>query len=431
MQALGSARAAAACVGACGGAVQRVSAQRAASSALGSINKQVTGAIKLRPAVTRLSEHLGAETRMDRYGVFDHTSWFEAPAGDAMAAARVLDNALKAGTDVQVLRAYGAVRELGASALGKVSHRSFQTLLERVQASVGARTVATEASSLSAHFGGLTGTAVAELAFQVREDYLASEHAPSIEMDVAVLRLLRHVEVEEVSTAVQAIKAMTQDWASVDAAKGTGDGDGSGKGGTRTSSFVTAETCNEIVSVFAASGQVDVCKAVIARMLELGITADVETFCRLVVGQCNAGDVAGAEELAEQIYEHGSKEQVRFVRESLLRAHAQQGNVSQAHKYFDAIGRAAAAAGEASTEAGGQTTGTYNSLLLAFAERGLPGDVTRTYRRMRQAQVEGDAETYVFMIRGYGRAGDATSAARAYRRRTCKGSGRRWTCTRR
>ncbi|KAI8912138.1 hypothetical protein BC831DRAFT_491355 [Entophlyctis helioformis] len=382
--------------------------------------------------------------------MFPQQAWFTAPKADPIVALRAFDNALKAGTNAQLLAAYDFLRSLGASALANVPTSLFVGLLERL------------VDPASSDVAGLTGTRRTDAAARIRSDFLESGHAASREVDLLALRSARFVDNDHLDRAVRLFRDIvgkdsvgtgatsaqaaaeqtvnaaaskadptpSQDTpaAEVDAnAQAAGASNASAAARRRPASAPADRVlCDELVAAFAAHGHVAVCKALIARMLEARIQPEVSTFCHLLDAYCNAGDLTSAETLSAQILSHGTPEQIAWARESLLIGFSRLGNATKAQKYFDALSRfsngavqtarakdikGAAGVGKAQSI---QTTAQFNALIRVSCERGLPGEVMRVYKTMRHEGVEANSETYALMIRAYGRSKNLTAASRLF-----------------
>ncbi|KAH6570628.1 hypothetical protein BASA60_007608 [Batrachochytrium salamandrivorans] len=323
---------------------------------LSSIKSQLGNRIKLRPTHTRLEQDLDPSSRVNRFGQFDQSSWFDAThSTDPNVRVRALENSLKAGTDAQLISAYDAVRQLGADALSKISHRVYLAILERV--------VMTQTSG--AFFGNVPR--------RVIDDYILGKKAES------------PVNLADKTGSASADPSLAETNVPVTA-------------------VLNADICNELVAVFAMAKQPEICKKLIARMLSVGIQPQIATFCQLLIAYCTIGDMDTAESLSDQIFEHGDPIHAKIVREQLLAGFSKAGNITKTQKYFDQISQSIQP----------HTTSTYNSRMRVYCERGLPGDAFRIYREMRRDHIEANSETFTNLINVYGRAKNITAASRLY-----------------
>ncbi|KAH6579271.1 hypothetical protein BASA61_010354 [Batrachochytrium salamandrivorans] len=372
---------------------------------LSSIKSQLGNRIKLRPTHTRLEQDLDPSSRVNRFGQFDQSSWFDAThSTDPNVRVRALENSLKAGTDAQLISAYDAVRQLGADALSKISHRVYLAILERV--------VMTQTSG--AFFGNVPGTLLADIAFRIRQDYLKSGHQSQIEMDLLVLHAARYAAATDLDKSILICRRVIDDYIlgkKAESPANLADKTGSASAdpslvetNVPVTAVLNADICNELVAVFAMAKQPEICKKLIARMLSVGIQPQIATFCQLLIAYCTIGDMDTAESLSDQIFEHGDPIHAKIVREQLLAGFSKAGNITKTQKYFDQISQSIQP----------HTTSTYNSRMRVYCERGLPGDAFRIYREMRRDHIEANSETFTNLINVYGRAKNITAASRLY-----------------
>ncbi|KAJ8328035.1 hypothetical protein QVD99_006238 [Batrachochytrium dendrobatidis] len=359
------------------------------------INSQLVGTIKLRPTTTTINDGVSPSNNFNKLGQLNQLSWFDAGLStDPIVHLRALDNSLKAGTDAQLLAAYDSLRALGKEALSKISHRTYLSLMDRV--------VMTRVNTL--YFGNTTGVVLADIALKIRNDYMQSGHQAQQEMDVFTLRAARYAAKTDLDKAVRICRQVIGEYSDFQTSQRASAGHHESETSTAAATLVDVTICNELIAVFAAANQPEICKSLISRMMEVGLQPQITTFCHLLIAYCNVGDMETAETLSVQIFEHGDAEHALTIRQHLLQGYAQIGNITKTQKYFDQI--------TYSTHK--HTTETYNASMRVYCERGLPGDAIRKYQSMRRAQVEANADTFTNLIRCYGKGKNITAASRLY-----------------
>eukprot|EP00842_Homolaphlyctis_polyrhiza_P006729 jgi/Hompol1/7057/HPOL_005170-RA len=347
-------------------------------------------------------------SHFDQHGTLLQEKWFVAAAGASSAAVeRALSNSIRAGADHHIVAAYKAYKDYKDDsdvAAKPLSLQTYVALLTRI--------AATDVYVGGASFGGIRGSALAQYAASIYADAAAAGHK-SEQLDLLLLRAARFVAVDDAHITVRIFRAIAANKSASALASATASPESATSTSTPKQSSISIAVCNELIAALSMHGNVAACKALISRMLDVGIQAEVPTFCHLLEAYCRAGDLASAEGLYGQIAKHGTADQIHFANERLLRYYSATGNITKSHKYFDLITRSARSS-SAQHSKSHHSTSTYNSMIRAFTERGLPGDAISTYKKMRRDGIEADTDTYALLIRVFGRSKNLTAASRVF-----------------